>query len=378
MKPQGSLEKSREEREVKKNTEATPETLQKNPESIKTKRAKQNVVLQSIFKKLEENKQVKFNVEDPHHKEKSTKFDQEPSINKPQQVQSVSSKQLNNQFSNPSLRTQSFNQNHPAFPHQNPLQKQQNPTSTDYLTNLRNLGKGADNMMPQFSKTNPYSNLPQTNNSQSQNAPNIKVPAYPPPYNIPPPQVNGWLREDLKMPSSSNQNSWWGQNMSAQNQSYTQPISSAFTNAYNQQRPAHLDNQSTNFSNPNMQYSVPNPNFPMQQDTSNYPAMGFSQMGVQYQRPLMKSQNSMSNLAPSVPYELFNSPWGMNTVNNFANDDATRSSMSMRQAMLKEGTLPLGRVSASHQMVSCVNIPSFFGDVLNNLNFCYRCPNHRN
>ncbi|KAH1005913.1 hypothetical protein HUJ04_006814 [Dendroctonus ponderosae] len=355
LKPQGSLEKSREEREGKKNTETTTESLQKNSESIKTKRAKQNVVLQSIFKKLEENKQVKFNVEDPHHLEKTTKFDQEPSLTKPQQPQSVPSQQLNNQFSNPSLRTQSFNQNHPAFPQQNPLQKQQNPTSTDYLTNLRNLGKGADNMMPQFSKSNPYSNLPQANNSQPQHAPNIKVPAYPPPYNIPPPQVNGWLREDLKLPSSGNQSSWWGQNMSAQNhspqnQSYAQPISNGYTNGYNQQRPAPLDNQSTNYSNPNMQYSVQSPNYPMQQDTSNYPGMSFSQMGVQYQRPLMKPQNGLSNLTPNVPYELFSSPWGMNAVNNFTNDDGTRSSMSMRQAMLKEGTLPLGRISASQQM----------------------------
>lgn len=59
MKPQGSLEKSREEREVKKNTDInTTECVPKNSESIRSKRAKQNVVLQSIFKKMEENKQV--------------------------------------------------------------------------------------------------------------------------------------------------------------------------------------------------------------------------------------------------------------------------------------------------------------------------------
>lgn len=59
MKPQGSLEKSREEREVKKNTDInTAECVPKNSESIRSKRAKQNVVLQSIFKKMEENKQV--------------------------------------------------------------------------------------------------------------------------------------------------------------------------------------------------------------------------------------------------------------------------------------------------------------------------------
>lgn len=69
LKPQGSLEKSREERELL--ALAEPNVIsdsasigsmciegKKEKELAKGKRSKQNVALQSIFKKLEENKQV--------------------------------------------------------------------------------------------------------------------------------------------------------------------------------------------------------------------------------------------------------------------------------------------------------------------------------
>lgn len=63
MKPQGSLERSREEREQIQSGESID--LQANGAVSKTdpskmKRIKQNVALQSIFKKMEENKQVKI------------------------------------------------------------------------------------------------------------------------------------------------------------------------------------------------------------------------------------------------------------------------------------------------------------------------------
>lgn len=60
LKPQGSLEKSREERQVKLQEENTNVPKLDN---AKMKRVTQNVALQSIYKKLEENKQVKFSPE---------------------------------------------------------------------------------------------------------------------------------------------------------------------------------------------------------------------------------------------------------------------------------------------------------------------------
>lgn len=60
LKPQGSLEKAREERDSALNANAeqiNANNFQTNDLS-KLKRVKQNVALQSIFKKMEENKQV--------------------------------------------------------------------------------------------------------------------------------------------------------------------------------------------------------------------------------------------------------------------------------------------------------------------------------
>lgn len=62
LKPQGSLEKSREEREyvLLANSEASnPNNNSNNSDFSKLRRVKQNVALQSIFKKIEENKQVR-------------------------------------------------------------------------------------------------------------------------------------------------------------------------------------------------------------------------------------------------------------------------------------------------------------------------------
>lgn len=72
LKPQGSLEKAKEEREMFANfdrirnrelndTSATEgfSNLNRNYDVAKFKRAKQNVALQSIYKKIEENKQVR-------------------------------------------------------------------------------------------------------------------------------------------------------------------------------------------------------------------------------------------------------------------------------------------------------------------------------
>lgn len=69
MKPQGSLEKNREEREqvllvgddgsgISEGGGIISLNLGGNKDSSKLKRVRQNVALQSIFKKMEENKQV--------------------------------------------------------------------------------------------------------------------------------------------------------------------------------------------------------------------------------------------------------------------------------------------------------------------------------
>lgn len=67
MKPQGSLEKSREERELLSSGEpslmsdlsnSSSSSNNSKKEVSKVKRSKQNIAIQSIFKKLEENKQV--------------------------------------------------------------------------------------------------------------------------------------------------------------------------------------------------------------------------------------------------------------------------------------------------------------------------------
>ncbi|XP_015832940.2 nonsense-mediated mRNA decay factor SMG7 isoform X1 [Tribolium castaneum] len=125
LKPQGSLEKSREERELLSSGEqslmsdlsnSSASSSSSKKDISKNKRSKQNIALQSIFKKLEENKQVKFKVEE---KEKLVTFDTKPSP------------------FNPPLRTQSFNQNHPAFPIPPPPP----PSQPDYLNTLRNVTK---------------------------------------------------------------------------------------------------------------------------------------------------------------------------------------------------------------------------------------------
>lgn len=58
LKPQGSLEKNREERELLINNPDVAANSNLSKDNTKLKRVRQNVALQSIFKKMEENKQV--------------------------------------------------------------------------------------------------------------------------------------------------------------------------------------------------------------------------------------------------------------------------------------------------------------------------------
>ncbi|CAH0559351.1 unnamed protein product [Brassicogethes aeneus] len=212
LKPQGSLEKSREERELNNDSMDFSSGVVGGPKGdLKIKRGKQNVALQSIFKKMEENKQVKFNVEEP---EKLVKFEAKP-LPKPQQNPQPTSQ--NNQFNLP-LRTQSFNQNHPAFPI---TQQQPQPDFLTSLRNVPNIDKGTNYQYPKTDANNqlmmPFGNI-QPNMSLKPNKPPVGYPKafvnpqIPPPYqnvqNLPfPPSFN-----PPPPPKRDDQNAWWQNN----------------------------------------------------------------------------------------------------------------------------------------------------------------------
>lgn len=145
-------------------------------------------------------------------------------------------------------------------------------------------------MMPQFSQKAPpaYSNLP-----SQPNQPPVKLPSFPPPFNVPPPHFNNtWNREDFKPPNKAG-TPWWVSQM----------------------------NNAPGFS-----FQDNKPPFP-QQPPPNFNAP-FSQHHVPFTHP---NKNSTG------PYELFNSPWTLNN-RNFVGGEEMSGSMSMRQAMLKEAT----------------------------------------
>ncbi|KAL1506185.1 hypothetical protein ABEB36_005592 [Hypothenemus hampei] len=347
LKPQGSLEKAREEREVKKTTDL--HSREGNSDMIRSKRAKQNIVLQNVFKKIEENKQVKFNVEEAQDKEKLLKFDQNPQSKNIQPPV----KQPANVYSNPPPRTPTFNQNNamyvpPAVPQNvsGPPPSHQNQASNDYLTNLRNLGNGADNMMPQFSKNTSYSNVGSGPNSGNQppNQQALKIPSFAPQFSGGlHSQFNSWNRDDISVPSHSSQNPWWGQNVP--NQNYPTPNQSfpnQASNPYGQQR---LENHSSLPTYQNQQYQQPNQNYPQRSQDPNFGPMSYSQFNLQYPNQMISPQN---NMVGTRNYDVFKS-WGPNGGNSFAGEDMSQSSMSMRQAMLKEATLQRGRMPPPQQ-----------------------------
>lgn len=140
-------------------------------------------------------------------------------------------------------------------------------------------------MMPQFSQKTPpsYPNLP-----SQPNQPPVKLPSFPPPFNVPPPHFNStWNREDFKPPNKTPAPWWFGQMNNAPGFSF-QDNKPPFPHPPNQPPPP-------NFNAPFSQHHMPYPN-----------------------------------------NELFNSPWTLNN-RNFGTGEEM-SSMSMRQAMLKEAT----------------------------------------
>ncbi|KAG5894975.1 hypothetical protein JTB14_009706 [Gonioctena quinquepunctata] len=342
LKPQGSLEKSREEREMltsNSNDSSVPVVSVMNAgpvnnkaDLLKMKRVKQNVALQSIFKKIEENnKQVKFTVDEPD-KDKTVKF--EP-------AQSQQQKQQQNQQFNQSLRTQSFNQNHPAFPIAPPPQ-------LDYLATLRNvpnmqMDAGSnyqypkkDGNMPSLGMQiiPPYQNMP-PNKPIGMNM-NQK-----PPMNYPPPQQNSFLQnsapyQNVSFPSSHPFNAWKREDV---------PI---------------LPNPSWWQQNPSQQ--PPPPQTYRSDYTMNFPS--YPPPGNSYMPQggsIMANKPAGGNQAGGV--DIFNSPWSNFSGSYMGGEgggmgfENTNQGMSMRQAMLKEANLPCTAVGPPRTNLSRITSP---------------------
>ncbi|CAG9865335.1 unnamed protein product [Phyllotreta striolata] len=293
LKPQGSLEKSREERELLTNTTIEGPVIGNfNSSSIKVdnsknKRSKQNVALQSIIKKMEESsKQVKFIMDDSD--EKLVKFDSMPA--QPNQTHF-------NQKPN-------YNQNLSSFivpP----------PSQPDYLSTLRNMPsmqmndtnyqyqkKDMPNMGVQIAP--PYQSLTNKPASMNPKAPLPYQNSFPPaPYqNVSFPSshpFNTWKRDEMAPMPNHN---WWQNNQQGQ-----QNFRSDYPLNYN---PRYSNSVSSNYAQP----------------------------GVN-NKPSNQTNNS----------EMYSSPWNsylgnfMNDTNNIGYEN-TNQGMSVRQAMLKEANLP--------------------------------------
>ncbi|GJQ82549.1 hypothetical protein Trydic_g13004 [Trypoxylus dichotomus] len=136
LKPQGSLERSREEREQIQGAETLDLSMNggvSKTDPSKMKRMKQNVALQSIFKKIEENKQVKFSEETTDKEVEKVKIRQQVQHIQVQQQQAQQiQQQVQQERQQPppplkppitaapilpqqQYRTQTFNQNHPGL-----------------------------------------------------------------------------------------------------------------------------------------------------------------------------------------------------------------------------------------------------------------------
>nr|XP_022900035.1 protein SMG7-like [Onthophagus taurus] len=184
LKPQGSLERSREEREQQQSELQNQAASKNRVDNAKLKRVKQNVALQSIFKKIEENKQVKFSEETTIDKEMKEKEVEKPKhINKNLGVQNQHNNATNQ------YRTQTFNQNHPGLSsnlHQDFFNKV-NINENMYFSNLQKDNKIPPNL--QFPHPPPPIQQP-PNHSQNlqQNPPqiNYSIPKPPPNYQQPP------------------------------------------------------------------------------------------------------------------------------------------------------------------------------------------------
>lgn len=330
LKPQGSLEKSREEKEqvllsTGENNDTSVgglsiATSSGGKDLVKQRRVRQNVALQSIFKKIEENKQVRIHIEyrlmvckflflsqvkfkvEAADEQESIKFDAK-SLPK----STVNNSHLVNQF-----RTQTFSQNHPTFA-QTELPKDlvtsnvQNKTMVPYDKNPNLLYQNPDlSSMMNTQKNLPYSmpNQPQRfesqqNVNQARSYQQNSIGMHPRPglpyQNMQYPPYSAWKPEERPTPATSAP--WWPN----VNQSFPQ--------------------QDNNYQM-NMQYSGN-----MQQYMPT--ATGF---------PNTDYGNKVSNAQNADMYSLWNGHRSGGVGQGNVGFDVPNQGLSMRQVMLKETT----------------------------------------
>ncbi|CAH1962751.1 unnamed protein product [Acanthoscelides obtectus] len=290
LKPQGSLEKSREEKEIPVVSAADLNSANGSNNKIeKNRKGKQNIALQSIFKKMEEtNKQVKFSVDEP---------EKDRNIHVPLQ------EQLHQPPPPLPIHTQPFGHRSSSF--SLPL------TEPDI------------NFLKPFNKENTY--------SAPENpilGPNVNIPPpVLPPYSKPTQQIfpqnnpPKGAYDTLSMP------------MPYQNVPYNYPF-----NIWRQEEPQTSLNVQHWWGNTRQQQMPPNCR----------PPQGFQayQQTPVNNRPAVPPQTIMPQLSNSQGSgDVFSMPW-----NNYQNphlrtfmgpEGTSNQNISVRQAMLKEGNLPL-------------------------------------
>lgn len=190
LKPQGSLEKSREERVQVKGLEEDVASAQRM-DSNKLKRITQNVALQSIYKKIEENKQVKFSAETTD-KDKSPKLKRHPQVSMqplpPYMRGIVENTQNKDFFSYPQQQQQSLPPN-PIFNNDMLKQKMQFPPPNMMNTMPPNF---SSEKMPTFNMPPSYNKEERPNNwwPNQPNFPQNDFYRQQPPPPFPPPNHN--------------------------------------------------------------------------------------------------------------------------------------------------------------------------------------------
>lgn len=178
LKPQGSLEKSRKEQETalkesnNKYVAVNNVTNSSNKaESAKLKRVSQNVALQSIFKKMEENKQVKFDM-GTIEKEKPQKVETKPVVNK--------------QLPTPAYVNPSYSSNSAFAQNIKPMQSEAQDYYKSAFQNFANVPFERTVLPPPQFQKNEISSSSNDLNAAPHNI-NFSIP--PPMFNKPPPPV---------------------------------------------------------------------------------------------------------------------------------------------------------------------------------------------
>lgn len=336
LKPQGSLEKAREERsqlQFSQQNSVENAEFPKEVETVKFKKAPtNNVALQSILKKIEENKQVKFSSETTDKDmEKSSlhKFPRTPSNNHLQ----TSNRPLS------SSQIYLFDNNKPYYDQTKPLQN--NPdTQQNQISNLASSLSSPSNIRtPQFSVPPPTHNMfnyPPPNmlkqfssNQNFQPQPNLSTPSLSFPtmqiscsqnMNVPPPNVN------LNMESKFGV-------VPSQQYSYSTTIPShSQSNIWNSKNQTNWwpRNVEQNIPTQSMEYG---PNYML--NRSNPPGP-FEAMGSPWtDRPNMPGSNFPNN------------PPGFSAGQGQQHQSGQHQNLSIRQAMLNEANKYAPRVNNS-------------------------------